>query len=84
MFNTQNVTLPDRMLTEVYKDILEEKRQIAQRRYEVIRKYTNDADIEKLKELLYTHPSETYIFGGRIFKKKDIEAYIDYREEEWL
>lgn len=84
MFNTytitQNVTLPDRLLTEMYKD----ERQNEHRRFEVIRKYTNDADIEKLKEMLYKHPNETYIFGGRIFKKADIEAYIEYRTKEWL
>lgn len=85
MFNTytsvvQNVTLPDRLLTEMYKD----ERQCEQRRYEVIRNCTNDANIETLKELLYKHPNDTYIFGGRIFKKADVEAYIEYRTKEWL
>lgn len=85
MFNkyvnvSQNITLPDRLLTEIYKD----GRQLEQRRIDTIREYTNDADVEKLRELLYKHPNETYIFGGRIFKKADIEAYIDYRTKEWL
>lgn len=78
--NTQIVTTPDRLLTEMYKD----ERQRKQRRFEVIRKYTDDVDIEKLKEILYKHPNETYIFGGRIFKKVDLESYIDYRTKEWL
>lgn len=85
MFNkyvnvSQNVTLPDRLLTEIYK--VEQQRE--QRKIDTIREYTHDADVEKLRELLYKHPNETYIFNGRMFKKADIEAYIDYRTKEWL
>lgn len=77
---TQIITPPDRLLTEMYKDDKERKL----RRFEMIRDYTHDVDLEKLKEILYKHPSPTYIFGGRIFKKEDIEAYIEYRTTEWL
>lgn len=77
---TKIVTPPDRLLTEMYKD----ERQRLQRRFEVIREYTDDVDLEKLKEILYKHPNETYIFGGRTFKKVDLEAYIEYRIKEWV
>lgn len=77
---TKIITPPDRLLTEMYKD----ERQRQQRRFEVIRDYTKDVDLEKLKEILYKHPNGPYIFGGRIFKKDDLEAYIDYRTKEWV
>jgi len=78
--STQIITPPDRLLTEQYKD----ERARERRRFEVIRDYTNDADIEELKEILWKNPRENYIFGGRFFKKEDIEAYIEYRMKEWL
>jgi len=78
--STQIVTPPDRLLTEMYKD----ERERLQRRFEVIRDYTHDADIEKLKEILWKNPMKWYYFGGRSFKREDIESYIEYRTKEWL
>lgn len=72
--------LPDRLLTEMYKDQKERER----KRFEVIREYTNDCDIEKLQTILYKHPQNTYIFGEKRFKIEDIEAYIEYRTKEWI
>lgn len=69
-----------RVLTEIYKVQKERERN----RFEKIREYTNDVDIEKLKTLLYKHPQKTYIFGGKMLKKEDIEAYIEYRTKEWI
>lgn len=72
--------LPDRLLTEMYKDQKTRERN----RFEMIREYTNDTDIEKLKTILYKYPQKTYFFGGKMFKKEDIEAYIEYRAKEWV
>ena len=73
-----------RLTNRLHNGLQRDTRQNEHRRFEVLRKYTNDADIEKLKEMLYKHPNDTYIFGGRIFKKADVEAYIEYRTKEWL
>lgn len=72
--------LPDRLLLEMYKDQKARERN----RFEIIRKYTNDADLEKLKTILYKHPQKTYYFGGKLFKIEDLEAYIEYRTKEWI
>lgn len=72
--------LPDRLLTEMYKDQKARERN----RFEIIREYTNDADIEQLKTILYKHPQKTYFFGGKMFRIEDIEAYIEYRAKEWI
>lgn len=88
MFNNiQNKTtilsLPDRLLTEKYKD----ERQREFNRFEMLKEYTHDAPIEEIEKILYKHngdSDDSYIFSGRFFKRKDIEDYIEWRKKEWL
>ena len=82
MFDTKITTYcpPDRLLTEMYKD----ERQREFNRFEMLKNYTHDTPIEELEKILYKHNGDNYIFGGRFFKRKDIEDYIEWRKKEWV
>ena len=81
MFNTTyNVTYvpPDRLMTEMYKDI----RDADYRRYERLNKLLNYPTLDRIKMRLYKMKSDDIITDcGERVHKNEIKWFIDYKEK---
>lgn len=74
--NTETNTLPDRLLTEVYKD----KRAADRRRFEQLNILLGNPTVQQVKRMLYKG-GNNFICDGEFVQRADVEWFLDYKEK---